>query len=722
MKRAALVLMLAALCLIGTEALAPSQARSEAGGSEMQFWREASEFLALARPAYKPTGGSLDAPFELLKENNPTGPFRVRVFNKTSIVRFDITASDLSVTNGSISGLTKIETSRFGWYFTVTPDSSASQVSVTIAEDAFVHNLKGNQSATMQWSVRDSDAPLVMAMVFTSDNAKRFSTSGYNAGEHIDLTLVYSEQVTVAHGAADADKPYVTFDVNGVEKNAVYLDGSGTEMLRFRYTIESGFPSNGYAAPVSASVQMPTGSSIKETKSVNPREAISDLPPAPIHVTDPRTTTSTDVDTAPTVSPGRKYEFIVRFNQPVTVRGRPGVAIEFTLAGMGFLSSVVCAGYVGRLSTTELAFRYVVPQNHPHNPEHAGSVKHGMCADNSNRITNTASTQDATHYLFSHRDRSLRLDIGTATRVWIALPSVPQNNLTFTFRTDPTGRISLNPTTLTFTPQNALIGQYLDITAANDETLRGQSARILYNVATIVDREFGVIILDTPIAFPSLPSGTSGTSDEPSTRSPDPPNLARNPVSWSPQGGTQALPTRQSEVSANKPDGASGSVDLGAIAASVREQLQSRTRGFYLTTQIFGPGARPGLIRSVPGGGYAIFVDGVRYTLPAGSPLLLVKIWHIYKRPQTGINTIELLGDVFVGRPGDRLTEPVEICLPAPAQDAERARLAVKGRLDPSWTILDTTVEDGQICAQTTRVAWFTIVLEPELAPEREEV
>jgi len=92
----------------------------------------------------------------------------------------------------------------------------------------------------------------------------------------------------------------------------------------------------------------------------------------------------------------------------------------------------------------------------------------------------------------------------------------------------------------------------------------------------------------------------------------------------------------------------------------------------------------------------------------------LVKIWHVYERAATGINTVELLGDVFIPRPTDRLVAPVEVCLPVPrGSDPERLGLAVKGRLDPHWTILATTLKDGQVCAFATRVAWLTLVLSP---------
>lgn len=189
--------------------------------------------------------------------------------------------------------------------------------------------------------------------------------------------------------------------------------------------------------------------------------------------------------------------------------------------------------------------------------------------------------------------------------------------------------------------------------------------------------------------------------------SPDPSNLARSAVQWEPVGGMHSVPAQIGEISSNKPKEATASIDLSAIAASVREELRERSRGFYVTTLVESPGERRHILANLD------------RELARGSPLLKVSIWHVYRRASTGINTVELLGEVFLPRKVNLLVEPVEICLPAPSEDAERARVAVRGRTDQDWTILNTTLEDGQLCAETVRVSWFVIVLEAE--PESEE-
>lgn len=262
---------------------------------------------------------------------------------------------------------------------------------------------------------------------------------------------------------------------------------------------------------------------------------------------------------------------------------------------------------------------------------------------------------------------------------------------------------------------------------ANQALQKGKNAP--WSSATSVDRALQIQIVgyknSTPAAVAPPP--------------PDPPNLARGDIQPSGSGGTQVapvisaragllgsvsgqaepgrrsgihqVPTRMGEIRSNQPVDASGTLDLRAISESVSAELRRYSRGFYLTVMVERVSGQRHLFRS----GTAVDAGGRRYELARGAPLLQVKIWHVYHHAGRGMNSIELLGEVFGGRLGDRLVEPVEICLPAPARDVERAQIAVRGRLDRHWTILDSNLTfDGQICAQTTRVSWFTIVLEPE--------
>ena len=209
----------------------------------------------------------------------------------------------------------------------------------------------------------------------------------------------------------------------------------------------------------------------------------------------------------------------------------------------------------------------------------------------------------------------------------------------------------------------------------------------------------------------------------PAIQPPDPANFARGPVQWQGQdqsqdearSSTAAFPARLNEISANKPSNSSGSLDLSPLPASLSEDPRQPSRGFYLTTTIDPPSDARWLFQRTPDGGYAVQdAQSRRYELAPGAPLLKLRLWRIYHHLGRGLNSVELLGGSTVNNRDNRLTQPLQVCLPAPNSEAERARIAVRGRYDRHWTILETTLtDDGRICAAADRIAWLVIVLQP---------
>ena len=207
----------------------------------------------------------------------------------------------------------------------------------------------------------------------------------------------------------------------------------------------------------------------------------------------------------------------------------------------------------------------------------------------------------------------------------------------------------------------------------------------------------------------------------PEIPAPDPANFARGPVHWlgqsqdEAQSSTHAFPARRNEISANQPSNPSGSLDLGPNTAPVSENLRQPSRGFYLTTTIDQPRDAPSLFHRAPDGGYAVEdAQSRRYELAPGAALIKLRLWHVYHHRARGLNSVQLLGGTTVNDRDNRLTQPLQVCLPAPDIDAERARIAVRGRYDRHWTILETTLtDDGRICARTVRIAWLVVVLQP---------
>ena len=232
----------------------------------------------------------------------------------------------------------------------------------------------------------------------------------------------------------------------------------------------------------------------------------------------------------------------------------------------------------------------------------------------------------------------------------------------------------------------------------------------------------------------------------PEIPAPDPANFARGPVHWlgqdqgqsqdqaqssthafpaglnqisdEPRASTHAFPVQLNEISANQPSNPSGSLDLGPVTASVSENLRQQSRGFYLTTTVDPPSDAPWLFQRTPEGGYAAQdAQSRRYALARGAPLLKLRLWHVYHHLGRGLNSVQLLGGSTINDRDNRLTQPLELCLPAPDSPddkAQRARIAVRGRYDRHWTILETTLtDDGRICAATDRIAWLVVVFQP---------
>ncbi|MXX81542.1 MAG: hypothetical protein F4Y69_11025 [Chloroflexi bacterium] len=213
---------------------------------------------------------------------------------------------------------------------------------------------------------------------------------------------------------------------------------------------------------------------------------------------------------------------------------------------------------------------------------------------------------------------------------------------------------------------------------------------------------------------PQNPPANPGGNGAPAEPPPIEPNLAYSPVEWNanPHAMTQAFPLAMSEISSNRTTNGSGALDLSAIAASLSPERAARSRGYFLSTRVYGLAERPELVRRAPGGLSTIVgVGETRHRVVRGSPLVWLKLWHVYQRPVTGINTIERLGGPFYPRLDPLLAEPVEICLPAPRADAA---IAVRLQGESAWTVLETTERDGRICAETVRVGWLILVEAPE--------
>src|SRR5206468_10931189 len=63
------------------------------------------------------------------------------------------------------------------------------------------------------------------------------ANGSYKAGQYLDFTVTFSENVTVV---TTGGTPGIGLTIGATARNATYVSGSGTSALLFRYTIVSG--------------------------------------------------------------------------------------------------------------------------------------------------------------------------------------------------------------------------------------------------------------------------------------------------------------------------------------------------------------------------------------------------------------------------------------------------------------------------------------------------
>ena len=141
-------------------------------------------------------------------------------------------ASSLAVSGGSLSPLAASADPRVVTaIFTPAANSSGTAV-ISVAAGAF-SDAAGNGNATPT----SLELPYTTALPFITAVTITGTDSNLGVGENIFVALSTSEIVNVA---TSGGTPFFVINVGGVNKNANYLSGSGSQTLVFAYTIADG--------------------------------------------------------------------------------------------------------------------------------------------------------------------------------------------------------------------------------------------------------------------------------------------------------------------------------------------------------------------------------------------------------------------------------------------------------------------------------------------------
>lgn len=291
--------------------------------------------------------GRLSRPSDLII----TGAVTVKITAETGLTP-PLALADLNAANATLSNFQTLTATEV-WTVDVTPTSNGA-VTVSVPHgvtggtwDSAIRNAAGSLSMTAELG-----PPKVIWADFTSPGAHLFNAGPYSAGAPIDLTLIFSENVTVSGAPTvrvrTAARPVRLYD-------AVYHSGSGSSVLVFRHTV----PAGGYGAGVttieSTSITLPSGASIVDTAGTATSLA---LPPLIEHVE--RLIPASGEATGKV---GDQHDWVTRFSEPVTVSQAAGAEPAYLRILVDMQDGdplTVRANYVGGSGTREIMFRYTV--------------------------------------------------------------------------------------------------------------------------------------------------------------------------------------------------------------------------------------------------------------------------------------------------------------------------------------------------------------------------
>ncbi|WP_225580461.1 DUF4347 domain-containing protein [Pseudomonas sp. PDM16] len=182
----------------------------------------------------------------------------------------------------------------------------------------------------------------------------------YKVGDTVNITVTFDQAVNVSGGT-----PTLLLETGAIDRNAVYVGGSGTDTLTFAYVVQAGDQSTDLDYAGSAALSL-NGASIASVSLGNP--AFTTLP-APGAADSLGANTALVIDgVAPVVSSvsvpangtyaaGQNLDFTVNFSESVTVDtsgGTPRLAVTLDTGG------TVYANYVSGSGTSALVFRFTV--------------------------------------------------------------------------------------------------------------------------------------------------------------------------------------------------------------------------------------------------------------------------------------------------------------------------------------------------------------------------
>ena len=363
------------------------------------------------------------------------------------------TLASLTASNATLSRLHMVQTN-WRWTFDVTPTADGA-VSISIAAgtvQAAADTTRGNASGQLSMTAALGAPKVIWADLTTSVSTWQRHRQRYSAGTRIELTVIFSEHVTVSGaptvGLHTTSKPAPkAYDVS-------FVAASVPSVLIFHYTVPAGQNwSRGWTTITSSAISLPSSASITDADG---NAATLTLPPRVIKA-ERLLAMPAPGERGPQGVVGDSHDWTITFGEPVTVTQAPGaeapwIAIRATLQDGN--SGTVRANYLEGSGTDTLTFRYTVRAA----DNVATDASYGFNSARYVRVPDGAGVRNAAGIDVSGRfatavNVALQRE-GTQSQRGARLSFSSVHDVTFHLTSSDPDRLTIAPSSLTFLSRN----------------------------------------------------------------------------------------------------------------------------------------------------------------------------------------------------------------------------------------------------------------------------
>ncbi|WP_438710372.1 beta strand repeat-containing protein [Aquimarina muelleri] len=210
----------------------------------------------------------------------------------------------------------------------------------------------GNNLNTTLNSVGSTTAVLVDAAPPTITSVTVPANANYIAGQNLDFVININENVTVNTAAGT---PQLSLTIGATTRQAVYLSGSGTSALLFRYTIQAGELDND---GITVGTLSANGGTLRDAVNNNLNTTLNSVGSTTAVLVDAvaPTITSVTVPANATYITGQNLDFTINTNENTIVNTAGGTPqLSITIG-----ATTRQAAYISGNGTSALLFRYTV--------------------------------------------------------------------------------------------------------------------------------------------------------------------------------------------------------------------------------------------------------------------------------------------------------------------------------------------------------------------------